>query len=228
MTNPASMRRRVGFTLIETIVTIGLLAVLAAFVVPSVVQKASAADPVKIANDLNSIRTAMESYSNDTHAGFPNQLWILTTKPSTLNHLIDSVDATHTGTSLTVGIVNAWNGPYLSATIDTVAGVLQTGFNAQILNHLQRYDAVANKGEGSGGTAGAIFNVNSSLYVAIRINGLTTPQAELMNRIMDGPTDTDVSVGPDLGANQTGRFRFDKPNAANVVTAYFLAVPITQ
>jgi type II secretory pathway pseudopilin PulG len=222
------MRRRVGFTLIETIVTVGLLAVLAAFVVPSVVQKASAADPVKIANDLNAIRTALESYSNDTHAGFPNQIWALTTKPSVLNHQIDSIDAAHTGTALSIGIVNAWNGPYLSTTIDTVVGVMQTGFTAQIQNALQRYDAVANKGERTGGTSGAVFNLTNSLYVAVRINGLTTPQAELMNRIMDGPTDSDVAVGPDIGANQTGRFRFDKPNAANIVTAYFLATPITQ
>jgi prepilin-type N-terminal cleavage/methylation domain-containing protein len=38
-------RRGKGFTLIETVVTVGLLAVLAAFVIPSVIRKADSADP---------------------------------------------------------------------------------------------------------------------------------------------------------------------------------------
>ncbi len=229
MPSTPTTRRCAGFTLIETIVTVGLLAVLAAFVVPSVVQKASAADPVKIANDLTSIRTALESYTNDTHAGFPNQIWILTAKPSTLNHLIDSVDATHLGTAVTTGMVTAWNGPYLSATIDSTAtGVIQTGYTGQILNQMQRYDAIANKGEISGGTTGAVFSTSNTLYVAVRVNGLTTTQADQMNRILDGPNDADVSTGTDTGANHTGRFRFDKPNSSNIVVAYFLATPITQ
>ena len=58
------VRRPAGFTLVETIVTVGLLAVLAAFVVPSVIRKADAADPVKVANDLNAISTALQTFTS--------------------------------------------------------------------------------------------------------------------------------------------------------------------
>src|SRR5215208_3539041 len=77
-----TMRRltesRRGFTLIETVVTVGLIAVLAAFVVPSVLRKADAADPVKVANDLNSISTAVQSFASDVKGALPGDLEDLT------------------------------------------------------------------------------------------------------------------------------------------------------
>src|SRR5439155_1509637 len=103
--------RRAGFTLIETIVTVGLLSVLAAFVIPSVIQKSSAADPVKLQNDLNTVRMGMETFSSDTKAGLPNQIWMLTNRPTSANHIIDSA------TALTQGQTAVWNGPYIAATI---------------------------------------------------------------------------------------------------------------
>ena len=109
----ARSRRRSGFTLVETIVTVGLLAVLAAFIVPTIVQKAGAAEPVKVVNDLSAIRTGLETFLSDV-GEYPNQLRMLTDKPSTANHFVDSV------TALTGGQVLAWNGPYLSSTIGTL------------------------------------------------------------------------------------------------------------
>src|SRR5438128_4060466 len=109
MTPRGSSRNRGGFTLIETIVTVGLLAVLAAFVVPTVVQKAGVGDPVKVSSDLGAIRTGLEGFQNDIKGGFPNQLRMLTDIPTTLNHFIDST------TALTIGQVQAWNGPYVAA-----------------------------------------------------------------------------------------------------------------
>src|SRR3954470_18040366 len=88
MTTRAFQNRK-GFTLIETIVTVGLIAVLAAFVVPTVVQKAGVADPVKVSNDITSIRTGMEGFQSDIKGGYPNQIRILTETPTTLNHFID-------------------------------------------------------------------------------------------------------------------------------------------
>src|SRR3954468_8226406 len=128
-------RRRDGFTLVETIVTLGLLAVLAAFVIPTVIQKAGAGDPVKVASDLSAIRTGLETFQSDVNGGFPNQLRMLTNQPSTRNHFIDSV------TALKQGHVVAWNGPYLSAAIDTLpSDSLSTGFTAFIKNFITRYD----------------------------------------------------------------------------------------
>ena len=215
-------RRRDGFTLIETIVTVGLIAVLAAFVIPTVIQKASAADPVKVQNDLTAIRQGMETFATDTKAGFPNQIRMLTSKPAVTNHLIDST------TLMSAGQVGIWNGPYLAMTIgsnplDSVA----TGYAGRILNHIQRYDLVHNAGEFYGGAGPTAFSANSTLFAAYRINGLTAIQAAIINAMIDGVDDASVQPpAANAGANVTGRFRFDAP-VNGFVTAYFLASPIT-
>src|SRR5438477_11836324 len=101
--NPAQqLRRRRGFTLIETIVTVGLLAVLAAFVVPTVIQKAGAGDPVKVASDVTAIRTGLETFLSDVKGGYPNQLRALTDLPTIQNHYIDST------TAFTPAQITAW------------------------------------------------------------------------------------------------------------------------
>ena len=223
-----NMRRRGGFTLIETIVTVGLIAVLAAFVIPSVIQKAGSADPVKVLNDANVIGTALGGFQNDTKV-IPNSLWQLVNKPSVLNHAIDSISPSSTGTALTLSQVALWSGPYLAITVDSVpTASIVTGFGAHISNLLERYDVVNNRGEITGGSTGAVFNANNTLLVALRIDGLTVPQAEALNLSIDGNNDPDVAAGPDIGANTTGRFRWDKPTAANTVTAYYMSIVFTK
>src|SRR3954468_24859160 len=141
-TPSAALLRRNGFTLVETIVTVGLLAVLAAFVVPTVIQKAGAGDPVKVASDVTAIRTGLETFLSDVKGGYPNQLRMLTDLPTIQNHYIDST------TAFTPAQVAAWNGPYIAATISTVVtDSLATGYTAFIKNFIARYDAVNNAAE---------------------------------------------------------------------------------
>src|SRR3954468_20827968 len=79
LTSPVALKkRRGGFTLVETVVTVGLLAVLASFVVPSVLRKADSADPVKVASDLNSISTAVQTFSSDMKSILPGDIQDLT------------------------------------------------------------------------------------------------------------------------------------------------------
>jgi prepilin-type N-terminal cleavage/methylation domain-containing protein len=224
MTFPKRTRSRPGFTLVETIVTVGLLAVLAAFIVPTIVQKAGAAEPVKVINDLSAIRTGLETFISDVGA-YPNQLHMLTDKPTTSNHFVDSV------TALTGGQVLSWNGPYLSATVGTlVTDTVSTGFGAYIKNFISLYDAQNNAaqryvaGTGTGGT----FNPNNTLFVALTIVGITKQQAFIINRSIDGTSDLDVATGAYTGANVTGRFRHDVPDANNQVVAYYLASPVAK
>src|ERR1044071_2473051 len=109
---------RRGFTLIETIVTVGLLAVLAAFVVPSVLRKADSADPVKVANDLNSISTAVPQFVSDVKGAVPGDLEDLT-EPLLTNAACNSLnpcDSTITHRDIyTIQQVRLWKGPYLAA-----------------------------------------------------------------------------------------------------------------
>ena len=226
MTPQTGLRSRSGFTLIETIVTVGLLGVLAAFVVPTVVQKATAGDPVKVASDLTAIRSGLETFLGDVKGGYPNQLHMLTDPPTGSNHYIDST------TGFTAGQIAAWNGPYISAAIAPIASdSVATAFTAFIKNFVTRYDAednaaaiYATPGAGTGGT----FDPNKTLFATLTIVGLTTPQAQLVNKLLDGSDDPDVLAGPYIGANTTGRFRWDKPAANGEVVAYYLAAPIVK
>lgn len=225
MTQRRLARSRAAFTLVETIVTLGLLAVLAAFVVPTVVQKAGAGDPVKVVSDLGALRTGLETFQTDI-GGVPNQIHMLLVQPSVANHLVDSV------TPLKQGQAVAWNGPYLNAEIGSAAAdSIGTGFRAYVHNHIARFDATTNTLEfylpGGGGTGGT-FNRLNTLFSAVTITGLTTRQAQLVNRLIDGDDDTDVLIGPNTGANIQGRFRYDVPNANAIVVAYYLVSPLSK
>jgi prepilin-type N-terminal cleavage/methylation domain-containing protein len=214
------MRRRSGFTLIETIVTVGIIAVLAAFVVPTVIQKAGVGDPVKVQNDLNTVRTGLETYGTDSKAGFPHLLYDLTAKPTAgTSRLIDS-------TAMTANQVAKWNGPYMGATItNTVGDSMATGYTAYMMNFIDRYDITANfpehKTDGSFNTG--FLNTNT-LFASIQIHGLTLAQGIALNTLIDGASD--VAVAAD-SSNITGRLRYGHPVSGLIDKAYYLASPIT-
>jgi prepilin-type N-terminal cleavage/methylation domain-containing protein len=223
MNTAVTRASRAGFTLIETIVTVGLIAVLAAFVIPTVIQKAGAGDPVKVQNDLNTVRTAIETFATDVKNGFPDQISTLTSKPTVAARFIDS-------SAFNANQVQAWNGPYLAATIaPTLGDSLATGYTSYMMNFIDRYDAISNNSEhapftGAGtGTLNAGFVATNTLFASVQVRGLTPAQAATVNTLIDGNSDPNQGTG----ANTTGRFRFTAP-AGGTVIAYYLASPITQ
>jgi prepilin-type N-terminal cleavage/methylation domain-containing protein len=133
-------RGRRGFTLIETVVTVGIVATLAAVVVPQVVKQFDAADPTKAAEDLNSIRTGIEVFGVNVR---PQQ-------PGDIEDLVNRVEDASAGELTVLGAQYsltdeaAWNGPYLGLSIAAGTSlnvtVLTTGFGAQVQNGLGRYD----------------------------------------------------------------------------------------
>jgi prepilin-type N-terminal cleavage/methylation domain-containing protein len=225
MTSRKRDQPRAGFTLVETIVTLALLAVLAAFVVPTVVQKAGAGDPVKVVSDLNAIRTGLETFQTDV-GGVPNSLRMLLVQPTVANHFIDSV------TVMKASQAAAWNGPYLNAEIGALPrDSMATGFKSYVYNSVSRYDGATNAAEFyalSGSGTGGTFSPLNTIFAAVTVTGLTTRQAQLINRLIDGDNDLDVLAGPNTGANVQGRFRYDVPNANAIVVAYYLASPMSK
>lgn len=220
---------RSGFTLIETVVTVGLLAVLAAFVVPSVLKKADAADPVKVANDLNSISSAIETFASDVKGALPGDLEDLT-DPLLTNASCNSFnpcDSTVTHQDIfTVQQARLWRGPYLAASISALpTAMLRSGYVAEIHNTLLRFDALSGVPEfcTSVGTAlvpCAGFVSTNPLFVAVRVDSLNLAQALLVNQIIDGPNETQPGL--------QGRFRFPTPTSQTALAspAYFLAAPV--
>ncbi|HEY9228267.1 MAG TPA: prepilin-type N-terminal cleavage/methylation domain-containing protein [Gemmatimonadaceae bacterium] len=214
--------RRAGFTLIETIVTIALLAVIAAFVIPSVIQKAGAGDLVKVQSDVKAIERSLETFAADSKGGLPRLVVSLTARPTTATQLID---ASRTGTlNMVPGQVTAWNGPYLPATTTLAQkDSIGTGFLAFIMNHLVRYDATTDAPELDANfvqPVGTTFNNANALFAAVQIHGLTLMQAQRLNTLIDGTGEIAEAT------NGVGRFRYN--TVSGVFTAYYLATAITQ
>src|SRR3954468_17351749 len=186
---------RKGFTLVETVVTVGLLAVLAAFVVPSVIRKADAADPLKVANDLGAIGTALQTFTSDFKGTMPGDIQDLT-QPVLVNSVCNRVNPcdsiiTHAST-YTAQQAILWKGPYLSASIERDPNaLLRSGYVVDISNTLTRFDAVNGVPElcklnsGASVTCSGFVSTNP-MFVAIKVTGLTREQALQINSIIDG------------------------------------------
>jgi prepilin-type N-terminal cleavage/methylation domain-containing protein len=217
-------RRYYGFTLIETVVTVGLLAVLASFVVPSVIRKADSADPVKVANDLNSVSTAIQTFTSDLKGILPGDIQDLT-QPILVNSLCNRAtpcDSTITHRERYSSQQAAlWKGPYLAASIPRDPNaMLRSGFVADFGNSLTRFDAVNGVPELcllNGGVSVTCngFVATNPLFIAVRVTGLNRDQALQVNAIIDGANE--------LNPGFEGRFRF----VADGLLAYFLAAPMT-
>jgi len=217
-------RARRGFTLVETVVTVGLLAVLAAFVVPSVIRKADAADPVKVANDLNAISTALQTFTSDMKGLMPGDIQDLT-QPVLVNSVCNQVSPcdsliTHRS-AYTASQAVLWRGPYLAASVERDPNaMLRSGYVADISNTLVRFDAINGVPEWcqltSGGAVGCNgFIPTNPLFAAVRVTGLNREQAIQVNAIIDGANE--------LNSGFEGRFRFTSDGAL----AFFLAAPLS-
>ncbi len=120
--SPDRVRREKGFTLIEMIVVVAIIASLAAILVPIVSSELADAESTKAVGDCQRIAAAVTQFIKDTRL-FPtgplgnnsvNWLYGDGTQPST-NPFDDGASATLTS-YLTAGTTNGgqlWNGPYV-------------------------------------------------------------------------------------------------------------------
>jgi prepilin-type N-terminal cleavage/methylation domain-containing protein len=102
-------RSRAGFTLPEVLVTVAIVAVLAAMVVPAVTQQIGKGDAPAFASSIGSVRTALTSFVADVRK-LPGELSQLSTAiTGTDEDLATTVDG---GTAYIAGVVSRWRGPY--------------------------------------------------------------------------------------------------------------------
>jgi len=215
-------RTRRGFTLVETVVTVGIVAALAAVVYPTVVKQFDIADPARAAEDLNNIRTAVDAFGVNVRPQHPGDIEDLVFQPS---DSAGATDASSRGTTYTPTEIQAWLGPYLGTSVapGDPAGnvvVVTTGFGAQILNRLARYDIQA-------ATAGGDTVVSASPaadFIAVLVKGLSAPAFNSVNNLIDGPSET-----TDALRRHSGRFRCPGAFVTGqeaCVSAFYLLAPI--
>jgi prepilin-type N-terminal cleavage/methylation domain-containing protein len=136
---------RRGFTLGEVLVTVALIAVLAAVVIPAVGSQITKGDQGRLSSDLLSMRSAIEQYISDVRR-YPNSVGQLIVRPAAATSTSGPLFATTVASpcpatpsfviQYTAQEVARWRGPYLnkdsSAAVSTgYAQTIRTCFDVQ-------------------------------------------------------------------------------------------------
>ena len=211
--------RKRGFTLVETVVSVGIVAALAAVVYPAVVKQFDTADPTRAAEDLGNIKTGIEVFGVNVRPNQPKDI-------EDLANLITSAapDSTARGALYSGTDIANWNGPYVTLSVPAATAsndtVLTTGFGGVILNRLGLFDT----GVANGGDTVTTPSVANAEFIAVRVNGLTGAAFNAINLLIDGAQESTAA-----SRRQNGRLRC--PGAAPLdtdacVSAYYLAVSV--
>ena len=154
-----SRHPRLAFTLAEILVTLALLALLAAVLLPTVAGQILKGDAGRVVSDLQAVRSGQEQFLADIHR-----------YPGKYSDLSKAVTATNTdvlGNTYSAGMVSKWKGPYV--TKDTVNASVPTGFGGSITNVFMQ-----------------VTNTNAVPYLTVVITGINGPDFDKIDEQVDG------------------------------------------
>jgi prepilin-type N-terminal cleavage/methylation domain-containing protein len=123
-------RSRSGFTLPEILVTVTVIAVLAAVVVPAVTQYASRGDAPSAKSDVLQLSTSITGFASDVRY-YPGDLRQLTTKIATVGTGLTAATATPAH-NYTASDIAKWVGPYTPSTLNGSGYATLAGFQVQV------------------------------------------------------------------------------------------------
>jgi prepilin-type N-terminal cleavage/methylation domain-containing protein len=191
--------RKRGFTLVETVVSVGIVAALAAVVYPAVVKQFDSADPTRVAEDLSNIKTGIETFGVNVRPNQPRDVEDLTNPVSTAG------DLAIRGGNYSLSDSANWRGPYVTLAVPSTAAiddtVVTTGFSAVIINKFSLFDTDG-AAAATGGDTVSTANVANAEFLTVRLLGLTGAAFNAINLLIDGPNETTAAM-----RRQQGRFR---------------------
>ncbi len=161
------INRRSGFTLPEILVTVTVVAVLAAVVVPAVTQYVNKGNAPATQSDLDQIRNAVTAFVADTRV-----------YPVYLSDL-----ATASAPAYVTAAGGSFHGPYLDATVSSVTG--QTGNGGDATGAADGTAAFTSQGTGLV-FLDTIVNNNSRLQLIVKTPSLCSTLAHLDSTLDDG------------------------------------------
>jgi prepilin-type N-terminal cleavage/methylation domain-containing protein len=165
-------RNKPGFSLAEILVSIAILAVVAAVVIPSIGGQLRSGDESRLQQDLTSLRGGIEQFLADVRR-YPRSIGQLTNKPAiTESALVGGV--------YNNGQVGRWRGPYI--TKDS-SFALKTGYDASFNT---AFDTL------SLGTSGLTSSATGTRYLRIYLVGFDSTNALRLDQKMD---DGDLTTG---------------------------------
>lgn len=152
---------RRGLTLPEVLVTLAIVAVIAAVLVPALTSQISKGDAGRVSEDLKAVQTGINTFSADVRR-----------YPLNINQLANVVNTTTdtdlvAGTSYTADHVSSWRGPYFVRDVSTTVDSLRTGFRGNI-----RADFLKRQ-------------LNSVDHVAVHLKGFTEGEITSIDKVLD-------------------------------------------
>lgn len=150
---------RRGFTLPEVLVTLAIVATLAAVLLPALNNQLSKGDAGRLTSDLVAVQTAIGAFTSDVRR-YPADLTDLKTKPA-------SSESDVLGNPFGSVLINKWRGPYLSKDFTTN---MPTGYGANINGSF---------------AASATSDYNGIQYVKVTVSPLTEAEFNNIDQIID-------------------------------------------
>ncbi|MFO7894443.1 MAG: prepilin-type N-terminal cleavage/methylation domain-containing protein [Longimicrobiales bacterium] len=188
MRNRIRATARAGFTLIEVLVTLVLLALLIGVIVPQVINQLDRGDPTRVAADLEAMRSGAKMFRVDVKRlpGYAHQLALDPVNWDVSTGVDDSASINTTGkTTIPDNLVDRWAGPYLEGAemegVDPDSMLIAFGYKVDD-------SFVSSYWSGSSGTQ----------WVTANVYGPEEADVEEISEVVDGNTDT-----------TTGRARWD-------------------
>lgn len=173
--------QKAGFTLPEVLVTVAIVSVLAAIVVPTVTNQIGKGDDTQFQTSISNVRTGITAFVSDTRK-FPRRV----------SHLYNDITGQNDlgGTAYSATTAGKWKGPYVSGAL-ALADSLPMGLTFM-------RDSLVDS---------SLVTGTSGYVIASLVDVLTQASAERLDELIDGGNGFDAGVlqwTPNVGAIVTG------------------------